>query len=126
VSNLLNLVKDLSISLLRNSSLLRIAAAPLFNEELFKYILEIKLSAPAPALSERHSYTVAVINLCELISVCRINNMSAKYARECVAGKASALAGTAACDYEISSARVKQNSGKNTYLYICKLFLILS
>ena len=51
--------------------------------------------------------------------------MATEHLWERVAGEHSALTGSTACDYEISSAGVQQDSGKNTVLDICKLMLIL-
>ena len=82
VCNLLNLVENSLVSLLRNCSLARVAKSPFGNKELFKNVLKVKFTAPAPALCERHRDSVAVINLSELICVCGIYNVTAKNSGE--------------------------------------------
>ena len=125
VSNLLNLVEDSLVSLLGNCSLTGITKTPLGNEELLEYVLEVKLTAPAPALCEGHSDCVTVVYLSELVSVGRINNVTAKNTGEGVTSEHSALAGTATGDYKVASAGVKKNGGENTDLNIGKLLLVL-
>ncbi len=125
VSNLLHLVEDLLVSLLGNSSLTRIAKTPLGNEELLKYVLEIELTAPAPTLCEGHSDCVTVVYLSELISVGRINNVTAKHTGEGVTSEHSALTCAATGDNEVASAGVKKNSGEDTDLNVGKLLLVL-
>ena len=82
VSNLLNLVEDLFVSLLGNCSLTRIAETPLGNKELLEYVLKVELTAPAPALCKGHRDSIAVIYLSELISVGGVNDVTAENAGE--------------------------------------------
>jgi hypothetical protein len=125
MSYLLNLVEYLLVSLLGNSSLTRIAKAPLGNKELLKYVLKVELTAPAPALSKRHSNSVTVVYLSELVSVGGINNVTAKNTGEGVTSEHCALTGTATGDNEITGTGVKKNCGENTDLNVGKLLLVL-
>ena len=126
MSNLLYLVEDLLVSLLGNCSLTGISKAPLGNEELLEYVLEVELTAPAPALSKGHCDSVTVVYLSELISIGGVNDVTAKNSGEGVAGEHSALTRAAARDYEVARARVKKNGGENTNLNVGKLLLVLS
>ena len=126
MSYLLNLVEDLLVSLLGNCSLARISKSPLGNEELLEYLLKVELTAPAPALSKRHSDSVTVVYLSELISVGGINYVTAENTWEGVTSEHSALARAASGDNEIASTGVKKNCGEDTDLNVGKLLLVLS
>ena len=126
VSNLLNLVEDSLVSLLGNCSLAGVTKAPLGNEELLEYVLEVELTAPAPALSEGHCDSVTIVYLSELVSVGGINYVTAKNTGEGVTSEHSALAGTTTGDYKIACAGVEKNCGEDTDLNVGELLLVLS
>ena len=94
-------------------------------EKLLKYVLKVKLAAPAPALCKGHCDSVTVVNLSELICVGGVNYVTAKNSGEGVTSEHCALAGTATGDNEVACAGVKKSCSKNSYLNVGELLLIL-
>ena len=87
VSHELDLVEDLLVALLRNCSLLGVAAAGRLAEKLLEDVLKVQVAAPAKAERERKGNGVSVVDLGKRVSVKRGLDVSADDAGEAVEGE---------------------------------------